>query len=142
MGALSGIHFWYPKMSGRLLNERLAKWTFWLFFIGVNGTFFPMHILGLRGMPRRVPMYDPQFQTWNDFVSISSFFMTIAIALFIVNVVYSISHGKRSGPNPWRGRTLEWQIESPPPYYNFKRVPTVFKAPYSFDEPLPYGGLD
>ena len=141
MGALAGIHFWFPKMSGRMLNERMAKWTFWLFFIGVNGTFFPMHILGLLGMPRRVPVYDAQFQNWNDIISICSFFMTVAIALFIVNVLYSLRCGKKAGANPWGGRTLEWQIASPPPYYNFATIPTVYSRPYSFNEPLPYANL-
>ncbi|MGZ3498322.1 MAG: cytochrome c oxidase subunit I [Vulcanimicrobiaceae bacterium] len=138
MGSFAGVYYWFPKMTGRLLDERLGKWHFWLFFIGVNGTFFPMHILGLAGMPRRIPVYDQQFQDWNQLVSVCSFIMTLGILVFIVNVIYSLLRGEKAGANPWNARTLEWQIASPPPYYNFERIPTVFAAPYAFDQPLPY----
>jgi cytochrome c oxidase subunit 1 len=142
MGVFAGTYFYFPKMTGRLMNETLGKWHFWLFFIGFNGTFLPQHWLGMLGMPRRVPEYDPQFQFWNDFSSISSYVMTISILLFFINVLYSIRNGKKSGPNPWGGRTLEWQIPSPPHYYNFKHIPTVYGLPYNFGQPLPYKGLD
>jgi len=142
MGILAGMFYWYPKMTGRLMNETLGKWTFWLFFIGFNGTFLPMHWLGLMGMPRRVAVYDPQFQGVNQFASSFSFVMTFALLLFFANALWSIRHGKKSGPNPWGGRTLEWQIPSPPHYYNFKHIPTVFAGPYDFAEPLPYRGLE
>jgi cytochrome c oxidase subunit 1 len=142
MGVLAGIHYWFPKMSGRLMNEALGRWTFWLFFIGFNGTFLPMHVQGLLGMPRRVAVYDPQFQSWNQVESVFSFVMTFALLLFFVNILWSIRKGKKSGPNPWGARTLEWQIPSPPPYYNFKHIPTVFSTPYDFAEPLPYRGLE
>jgi cytochrome c oxidase subunit 1 len=142
MGILAGFYFWYPKMTGRLMNETLGKWTFWLFFVGFNGTFLPMHYLGLLGMPRRVATYDPQFQFWNMTETLFSYIMTFALLLFFANLLYSIRNGKKSGPNPWGGRTLEWQIPSPPHFYNFKKVPTVFAAPYDFAEPLPYTGLE
>ncbi len=142
MGIFAGTYFWFPKMTGRLMNETLGKWHFWLFLIGFNGTFLPQHWLGMLGMPRRVPEYDPQFQFWNDFSSISSYVMTFAILLFFINVLYSIRNGKKSGPNPWGSRTLEWQIPSPPHYYNFKHIPTVYGLPYNFGQPLPYKGLD
>ncbi|HTX57699.1 MAG TPA: cbb3-type cytochrome c oxidase subunit I [Candidatus Acidoferrales bacterium] len=142
MGIFAGTYFYFPKMSGRLMNETLGKWNFWLFLIGFNGTFLPMHWLGMLGMPRRVPEYDPQFQFWNDFASISSFVMTFAILLFFINILWSIRNGKKSGPNPWGGRTLEWQVPSPPHYYNFKNIPTVFGLPYNFSQPLPYKGLE
>src|SRR5580658_1026555 len=142
MGIFAGTYFYFPKMTGRLMNETLGKWHFWLFFIGFNGTFLPQHWLGMLGMPRRVPEYDPQFQFWNDFSSISSYVMTISILLFFINVLYSIRNGKKSGPNPWGGRTLEWQIPSPPHYYNFKHIPTVYGLPYNFGQPLPYKGLE
>lgn len=142
MGALAGLYFWYPKMTGRLMNEKWGKWSFWLYVVGMNGTFLPMHWLGLWGMPRRYAVYDPQFQTWNQIESWFSFVMTASILLTILNAVVSIKYGKKSGPNPWRARTLEWQIPSPMPYYNFKHIPSVFAAPYDFAEPLPYRGLE
>ncbi len=142
MGIFSGMYYWFPKMSGRLLSEKLGKWHFWLFFIGFNGTFLPMHWLGLEGMPRWVSTYDPQFQFWNQFASISSFVMTAGILLFFANILYSIRFGKVAGANPWGARTLEWQIPSPPHYYNFKHIPTVYGLPYDFSQPLPYRGLE
>jgi len=93
-------------------------------------------------MPRRVAVYDPQFQFWNQFASISSFVMTAGILVFFINAVVSLRKGKKAGANPWGARTLEWQIPSPPPYYNFKKVPAVLAAPYDFGEPLPYRGLE
>jgi cytochrome c oxidase subunit I len=142
MGVFAGTYYYFPKMSGRLMNETLGKWHFWLFLLGFNGTFLPQHWLGMLGMPRRVPEYDPQFQFWNDVSSISSFVMTFAILLFFINILYSIRNGKKSGPNPWGARTLEWQIPSPPHYYNFKHIPTVYGLPYNFGQPLPYKGLE
>jgi cytochrome c oxidase subunit 1 len=142
MGVFAGTYFYFPKMSGRMMNETLGKWHFWLFMIGFNGTFLPQHWLGLMGMPRRVPEYDPQFQFWNDFSSISSYVMTFAILLFFVNVLVSLRNGKKAPSNPWGARTLEWQIPSPPHYYNFKNIPTVYGLPYNFGQELPYRGLD
>jgi cytochrome c oxidase subunit I len=142
MGIFAGLYYWFPKMTGRFLDERLGKWSFWLFVIGFNGTFLPMHWLGLWGMPRRIAVYDPQFQTWNQIESVFSFIMTLAVILTLWNVVWSIRHGKPSGHNPWEARTLEWQIPSPMPYYNFKHIPAVFATPYDFAEPLPYRGLE
>ena len=142
MGIFSGLFFWFPKMTGRLLNETWGKISFWLFFIGMNGTFLPMHWNGLWGQPRRTAVYDPQFQSLNVFESIASFLMTAAILIIIINILVSIRKGKRAGHNPWNARTLEWQIASPMPYYNFKNVPVVYHAPYDFSEPLPYSGLE
>ena len=142
MGIFAGTYFYLPKMTGRLMSETLGKWHFWLFFIGFNGTFLPQHWLGMLGMPRRVPEYDPQFQFWNDVSSVSSYVMTISILLFFINIAWSLQNGKKSGPNPWGGRTLEWQIPSPPHYYNFKNIPNVYGLPYDFGQPLPYKGLD
>ena len=142
MGIFSGLFFWFPKMTGRLLNETWGKVSFWLFFVGMNGTFLPMHWNGLWGQPRRTAVYDPQFQSLNVFESIASFLMTAAILIIIINILVSIRKGKRAGHNPWNARTLEWQIASPMPYYNFKNVPVVYHAPYDFSEPLPYSGLE
>jgi cytochrome c oxidase subunit I len=142
MGVFAGMYYWFPKMSGRLLSERLGKIHFWLFFLGFNGTFLPMHWLGVEGMPRWVATYDPQFEFWNRFASVSSYVMAIGLLVFFYNVIHSARFGKRSGPNPWGGRTLEWMIPSPPHYYNFKHIPTVYGLPYDFSHPLPYKGLE
>ncbi len=142
MGIFAGTYYWFPKMTGRLMNEFWGRLHFWLFFIGFNGTFLPMHWLGILGMPRRVPVYDPQFQGWNQFESIMSFVMTLGILIFFANLLVSIRNGKKGGANPWNARTLEWQIPSPPHYYNFKNIPAVYALPYDFSEPLPYTGLE
>jgi cytochrome c oxidase subunit 1 len=142
MALFGALYYWFPKMSGRMLSERLGQWHFWLTFIGFNGTFLPMHWLGLMGMPRRVPIYDPQYEFWNRFASISSYVMACAILLMFINVLWSLRNGKKAGPNPWGARTLEWMMTSPPPYFNFKKIPAVLAAPYDFGNPLPYIGLD
>jgi cytochrome c oxidase subunit 1 len=142
MGVIAGIYYWWPKVTNRLLNETIGKWQFWLTFIFMNLTFFPMHILGLEGMPRRVAVYAPQFVDMNRFISISSGFLAFATLLMFVNMAWSIKYGKKAGPNPWGARTLEWMIPSPPPYYNFKKIPAVLSHPYDYGEPLPYIGLD
>ncbi len=142
MGIFSGMYYWFPKMTGRYLSEFWGRVHFALFVIGFLGTFLPMHWLGAEGMPRRVASYDPQFQWVNQLESIFSFIMTAAILIFFVNMLYCIRNGKKAGHNPWGARTLEWQIPSPPPYYNFKHIPSVFGLPYDFTEPLPYTHLE
>jgi cytochrome c oxidase subunit 1 len=148
MGFLAAVPYWYPKATGRMLSERLGKLGFWLFFIGLNGTFLPMHWLGLEGMPRRYASYVdfaaafPDAVFWNRFETVFSFFMMASVGLLAFNVIWSLRHGKIAGINPWGARTLEWTISSPPPYYNFKKIPQVFDRPYNFDEPLPYRNTD
>ncbi len=142
MGIFAGFYYWFPKMTGRAMSEFWGRVHFVLFMIGFLGTFLPMHWLGAEGMPRRVATYDPQFQGINQFESIFSFIMTLAILIFFINALYSIRNGKKVGHNPWGARTLEWQIPSPMPYYNFKHVPSVFGLPYDFTEPLPYAHLE
>jgi cytochrome c oxidase subunit 1 len=142
LAAFAGFYYYYPKVTGRLMNETLGKIGFVCFMIGILGTFVPMHWLGIEGMPRWVANYDPQFEFWNRFETISSFFMVASVLLFVINATVSYFNGKKSGPNPWGARTLEWQIPSPPPYYNFKHIPTVYGLPYDFDKPLPYKGLE
>jgi cytochrome c oxidase subunit I len=142
MALFAAVYYWFPKMSGRMLDDRLGWWHFWLTFIAFNGTFMPMHWLGLLGMPRRVAIYDPSYQFWNVFASISSFVLAGSMLLFLYNLFVSLRSGKIAGPNPWGARTLEWMISSPAPYYNFKKIPAVLAAPYDFGNPLPYIGLD
>jgi cytochrome c oxidase subunit 1 len=142
MSLFAGLYYWWPKMTGRMYNEKLGMLQFWLTFIGFNATFTPMHWLGLMGMPRRVATYDPQFTFWNQFASISSYVMAAGAILFIYILIDSLRNGKKAGPNPWGARTLEWMVSSPAPYYNFKKIPAVLAAPYDFGNPLPYLGLE
>jgi cytochrome c oxidase subunit I len=122
-----GFYYWFPKMTGRLLNESLGRWNFWLMFIGFNLTFFPMHQLGLKGMPRRVYTYLPE-SGWGDLnllATAGGVVMTLSVLLFIVNAAVSLRAGQEAGDNPWQAGTLEWATSSPPPPYNFFRLPTV-----------------
>ena len=119
----AGIYYWFPKMTGRMYNERLGKLHFWLTFIGFNGTFFPMHWVGLQGMPRRVADYDAQFGDWNMVISIFSFMLGASTLIFFYNVIVSWTRGERAPSNPWRALTLEWQVSSPPPVFNFDAIP-------------------
>jgi cytochrome c oxidase subunit 1/cytochrome c oxidase subunit I+III len=124
---VGGLYTWFPKMTGKLLNERLGKWNFWLMFIGFNLGFFPMHLLGMLGMPRRIYTY-PSGLGWgtnNLIVSIGAFLFALGVLLFVVNVVRSRRHGADAGPNPWDGASLEWATPSPPPSFNFVSIPTV-----------------
>jgi len=124
---LGAIYYWFPKMTGRMMSERLGRWAFWLIFIGFNLTFFPMHILGLQGMPRRVYTYQPEMH-WhglNLFVSVSSLVLMGGFLLFFIDVIRSARNGLPSGPNPWAAPTLEWATSSPPPTYNFALLPVV-----------------
>ncbi|MDB4891332.1 MAG: cytochrome c oxidase, subunit [Gemmatimonadetes bacterium] len=121
------IYLWFPKITGRLLSEKLGRWQFWLFFVGVNATFFPMHLLGLRGMPRRVYTYLPEMG-WggvNLFISLSATIIVASVAVLIVNVVKSSRSGAIAGFNPWDASGLEWLTTSPPQHWNFHHIPIV-----------------
>lgn len=127
MGLLAGTYYWFPKMYGRLLDERLGTWHFWLTFIGTNLTFFPMHFVGLDGMPRRYFTYSAEtgWGTWNLVVTIGAFILGLAQVLLLINVVKTMRQPATAPADPWNGRTLEWTIPSPPPAYNFAVIPTV-----------------
>jgi cytochrome c oxidase subunit 1 len=127
MGLFAGIYYWWPKMTGRLLSETLGKWHFWLQLVGMNLAFFPMHLIGLLGMPRRVYTYSPELgvSDLNLLSTIGAFLIALSILLFIVNLLRSRLRGSRAGNDPWGGATLEWSIPSPPPVYNFSVIPTV-----------------
>jgi len=126
-GIFAGIHYWWPKMFGRVLNETLGKWTFWLFFIGFHLTFFIQHFLGLMGMPRRywVFLHDQGLELGNVISSIGAFFMAAGVIVLFYNIVHTAVKGEKAEADPWDGRTLEWSISSPPPYYNFEQLPLV-----------------
>ncbi|HUO69527.1 MAG TPA: cytochrome c oxidase subunit I [Solirubrobacteraceae bacterium] len=122
-----GIYYWFPKITGRMMNETVGKVSFWFMFIGFNMTFFVQHALGLSGMPRRIYTYAPNlgWSTYNLISTIGSFILAVGILITVVNVVRSLHHGKVAGPDPWKGNTLEWFTTSPPPVNNFDEVPRV-----------------
>ena len=126
-GAFAGIYYWFPKITGKKLSEKLGKWHFWLFLIGFNCTFFVFHILGLLGMPRRVFTY-PNLPYWgaiNMFSTISAMVFGVSFIIFIWNIFYSLRNGESAGDNPWKAWTLEWLAASPPNPKNFESVPLV-----------------
>jgi cytochrome c oxidase subunit 1 len=126
-GLFSGIYYWFPKITGRLLDEQTGLWHFWLMLIGFNMTFGPMHMLGLDGMPRRIYTYPVGrgWDFWNMVSTIGAFTIAVSIAVFIVNVLRTMKKPADAGPDPWDARTLEWTIPSPPPEYNFEHIPVV-----------------
>jgi cytochrome c oxidase subunit 1 len=123
----AGMYYWFPKVSGRMYNEKLGKWHFWLFLIGVELTFVPMHFLGFLGMPRRIYTYEAGrgWEFWNLVATSGLIFQIPATALFVWNLLISSIKGERCGDDPWDAWTLEWSIPSPPPEYNFETIPEV-----------------
>jgi cytochrome c oxidase subunit I+III len=134
---LGAIYYWFPKMTGRMMSENLGKWAFWLIFVGFNLTFFPMHILGLQGMPRRVYTYQPDmpWQGLNMFVSASSLILSAGFLVFFFDAIRSSRRGLPAGDNPWNAPTLEWATSSPPPNFNFLHIPIVEGANPLWDRP-------
>jgi cytochrome c oxidase subunit I len=131
----AGIYYWFPKMTGRMYDERLGKLHFWLTFVSFNATFFPMHYVGLRGMPRRVFDYKEAFGDLNFFITIASFVLGVSFIVFVYNIVTSWMRGPIADSNPWRANTLEWQVSSPPPIFNFDEIPQVVAGPYEYGVP-------
>jgi len=131
----AGVYYWYPKMTGRMYDEKLGKIHFWLTFIFFNATFAPMHVLGIDGMPRRVADYATKYAGWNLFISLASFVLGLSTLIFLYNMVASWRGGIRAPGNPWRALTLEWQVSSPPPVFNFDTLPTVVGGPYEYGVP-------
>jgi cytochrome c oxidase subunit 1/cytochrome c oxidase subunit I+III len=140
-GVLGALYFWFPKMSGRLLDERLGRWAFWVVFIGFNVAFLPMHLTGLLGMPRRIWTYAPDagWSTVNMISSIGAFILGFGILLVLVNILLALRRGKVAGPNPWDAPTLEWSIPSPPPPYNFALIPAIASRHPLWEERLQEG---
>jgi cytochrome c oxidase subunit I len=126
-GLFAGLYYWWPKVTGKLLDERIGHLNFWLMFIGFNLTFGPMHVLGLNGMPRRTYTYPRGlgFEFWNMLATVGSFIIALSVLVFLWNVWRTRTRGEIAGADPWDARTLEWSIPSPVPVYNFAEVPTV-----------------
>jgi cytochrome c oxidase subunit 1 len=150
MGLWAGIYYWYPKMFGRLMDEKLGHAHFWLTFIGMNLTFFPMHFLGLHGMPRRIFTYADGlgFNGMNLVATIGSYIIGVGTLLFAYNLIVSLKKGKPAGDNPWGAPTLEWAMPSPPPEYNFREVPVVrsrmplWESDPVLNEGIPHGRVE
>ena len=132
-GLFSGFYYWWPKVFGKMLNEKLGSWNFWLMVIGMNMTFGPMHILGLQGQPRRMYVWTEaragegffNLAFWNLIASIGSFILAVGVLFFLINIVHTAKKGKVAPADPWDARTLEWITTSPPKPHNFDRVPVV-----------------
>jgi cytochrome c oxidase subunit I len=123
----AAIYYWFPKVTGRMLSERLGRWHFWLFVIGFNITFVTMHVQGILGMPRRIYTYqaDRGWEIWNLITTLGVPVQALAVLIFVVNIIVSLRHGARAGDDPWNAWTLEWATTSPPPPYNFEIVPVT-----------------
>jgi cytochrome c oxidase subunit 1 len=140
-GVFAGIQFWFPKMFGRMMNDKLAKWHFVLTFIGFNGTFFPMHLLGVAGMPRRYadPYHFPylsHLRDMNQFMTWCAILMGAAQFILLFNFFYSMKFGPKCGRNPWHANGLEWTAPSPPGHGNFDIPPVCYRGPYEYSSPL------
>jgi cytochrome c oxidase subunit 1 len=129
----AGLHYWWPKITGRLYPEIWARGAALLIFVGFNLTFFPQFILGYLGMPRRYYAYPPEFQVWHVLSSAGASILAVAYALPLVYLGWSLAYGAKSGPNPWRATGLEWRTASPPPEHNFSGSPVVTTGPYNYN---------
>jgi len=136
----AGLYYWFPKITGRMYDERTGRLHFAVNFIGSNLTYLPMFAAGLMGMPRRVADYDPAFTVYNELATFGSLLLAVSVLPFLYNVILSWARGPKASANPWSGRTLEWQTSSPPPPENFEQIPTVTGDPYAYGEEAPKSG--
>jgi cytochrome c oxidase subunit 1 len=134
MAYLGGIHFWWPKVTGRLFSQAWARFAAILMFFGFNLTFFPQYLLGYEGMPRRYHEYLPQFQILNILSSAGASILAVSYLLPLAYLGWSLRYGPRAGPNPWRAKGLEWLTDSPPPTHNFEVTPVVTEGPYAYED--------
>jgi len=132
----AGLHYWFPKMFGKMYNKKIANISAAFLFVGFNTLYFPMFILGLNGMPRRYYDYLPEFQPWQMVSTFGSWILITGLIIMFANLVYSLKKGERAPENPWGGATLEWQTTSPPPLENFHTPPVVERGPYDYRELL------
>ncbi len=140
MGFFAGVYYWFPKMTGRMLDERLGWIHFWGTQIGFNIAFLAMFVVGLQGMPRRVADYAPEFATGNLITSLFAFILGASIIVFFYNVGSSWLAGEKAAANPWGAKTLEWQVPTPVPLENFESIPVITAGPYDYGRPAPEPG--
>ena len=140
MGLLAGMHYWFPKMTGRMLNEKLARAGWLLTFVGFNATFLVQFFLGYHGMPRRWAEYPPQYQNLNILSTAGSWILAVGILIMFVNFVRGLYAGEPAPSNPWKGLTLEWRTASPPPTENFEEIPVITDWPYGYGKRNREGG--
>ena len=133
-GLFAGTYYWFPKITGRMYNERLGKLHFWWFTLAFNATFLPMFWLGIEGMRRRVADYPAELGPVNLFVSFAALNIALSVGVFLINMVRSWQRGPQAAANPWRAQTLEWQVSSPPPIENFDHIPTIDSGPYQYGD--------
>jgi len=134
-GLFAALHYWFPKMFGKMYNERVGKVAFWHLFVGFNTLYFPMFIMGWLGMPRRYFDYLPEFQIYHLISTIGSWILIAGVLIMITNLIKALVSGKKfTEKNPWGGETLEWQIETPPIHENFYEIPTVHETPYQYKQ--------
>jgi cytochrome c oxidase subunit 1 len=137
MGFLGGLHYWWPKMFGKMYNRLWSVVAAGLVFVGFNITFFSQFILGAKGMPRRYYSYLPQFQPLHFYSTVGSWILTAGFVIMAIYLIHSLFKGRPAGNNPWGGATLEWTTTSPPPPDNFGEIPVVTRGPYDFDDVNP-----
>jgi cytochrome c oxidase subunit 1 len=131
----AGLYHWFPKMTGRMYDEKLGRVHFWGTLIGTWGTFIPMHWVGMDGMPRRVADYAAQFGNWNLLISCFAFMLGAIQLVFVYNMIVSWRFGPKAPANPWSGKSIEWLVSSPPPIFNFDEIPRVVGGPYEYGIP-------
>jgi cytochrome c oxidase subunit 1 len=141
-GVMAGMYYWFPKITGRMLSRKLGLWHFWLQFVGFNMTFFPMHLLGLKGMPRRIADYGPNngWTTLNQIASTGAVIIAASMVVFLVNVITTLRKPRTAPDDPWQGNTLEWATTSPPPPHNFDRLPRITSARPVYDARVAHAG--
>jgi cytochrome c oxidase subunit 1 len=135
MGYLGGLHYWWPKITGRIYSEAWAKFSALIIFIGFNLTFFPQFVAGYLGMPRRYHAYPPEFQVWNVASTLGASILTVGYVIPIVYLLYSLVAGEKAPNDPWGARGLEWEIPSPPPTGNFTVSPVVTEGTHQYVRP-------
>src|SRR5699024_847822 len=133
---LAGLHYWWPKMTGKMYNELVGKISCGLVFLGFNVTFLPQFVMGINGMPRRYFNYVDVFQPLHQISTIGAFILGIGFVITIINFLMSLRNDKKASANPWGSRGLEWQVSSPAPPHNFKHVPVVLHRPYGYHHPM------
>jgi cytochrome c oxidase subunit 1 len=128
----AAIHYWFPKIYGKMYNIKRANWAWLFLFVGFNLLYFPLFVIGMQGMPRRYFDYLPQFQLGHVLSSIGAYILAAGIIMMLVNFYKASKNGEKAPANPWNGLTLEWTIPSPPPLENFAEIPEITEPPYNF----------